>query len=142
MSATLVWNGLEEHIDALRRLPAELAAEAGRLVEDAATAAAVAIRFGYGQHRYSGNLQDHVIVSTAQAGIYGAGAVVKSTAKHAWLFEHGTEERHTDLGQPRGRMPPGNVFIPAIVRERELLKRQLAALLERHGLTVTVTTGA
>jgi hypothetical protein len=137
VSATLVWNGLAEHIDELRRLPRELAAEAGQLVDDSATAAAVAIRFGYGQHRWTGNLQDHVIVTRLGIGIYGAGAVVKSTAKHAWIFEHGTELRHTDLGSPRGRMPAGNIFIPAIIRERALLETQLAGLLERHGLRVS-----
>jgi hypothetical protein len=31
-------------------------------------------------------------------------------------------------------MPPGNIFIPAVMRARRLMYQQLKALLVRHGL--------
>jgi hypothetical protein len=36
-----------------------------------------------------------------------------------------------------GRMPPGNIFIPAVVRRRREMYEQLKAMLTRHGLEVS-----
>lgn len=133
----LRFDGLEELRAELRRLPVDLTAEASHIVEATANAAAVEIRSGYAAHVVTGQLQGGVVVTHADAGKYSAGAIVKNTAPHAVIFEHGTRARHTDRGVNRGAMPAGNVFIPAIVKARRRMYEQLRALLERHGLIVT-----
>jgi hypothetical protein len=133
-----VWNGLEELKAALRALPADLAAEAGHLVTAAANGAAADIRRSYPVH--SGNLRDHITVDVGRGlGPFGAGSVVKNTARHAYLFEVGTQARHTDLGWNRGRMPAAKVFIPTTRRWRRKMYAELAKVVERHGLRVTGT---
>jgi hypothetical protein len=131
----VVWNGLAELREALRNLPADMTAEASHVVEGAANAAAADIKAGYPVR--TGNLRDHVFVSHQDKGRFSAGAVVKNTAKHAALFEHGTQARHNSLGANRGSMPPGRVFIPAVIKRRRIMYQQLRALLERHGLKVS-----
>jgi hypothetical protein len=135
VSSRIVWNGLAELREALRNLPAELTAEASHVVEGAANAAAADIKAAYPVR--TGNLRDHVFVSHRDKGRFSAGAVVKNTAKHAHLFEVGTQARHNSLGANRGSMPPGNVFIPAMIKRRRVMYEQLKALLERHGLRAT-----
>lgn len=128
----IVWDGLEDLKAALRALPAELAADASSIVTGAAQEAADAIRSAYPAR--TGNLKDHVLVTGVSAGTYGAGAVVKNTAKHAWIFENGTQARHTSLGANRGSMPPGHVFIPTVIRKRREMYERLKAVLVSHGL--------
>jgi hypothetical protein len=135
VSSRVVWNGLAELREALRNLPEELTGEAGHIIEGAANAAAADVKAAYPVR--TGNLRDHVFVSHQDKGRFSAGAVVKNTAKHAWLFENGTQARHNDLGANRGSMPPGHVFIPAMIKRRRIMYQQLRALLERHGLKVT-----
>lgn len=134
----LQWDALQEFRAALLALPATMTTEAAHDVEAAANGAAVAIRSEYGKHRLTGNLQDHVSVEHRRDGV-SAVSTVKSTAKHATIFETGTELRHTSIGANRGRMPPGRVFIPVAIRERRTLTQKLIALVERAGFTVTGT---
>jgi hypothetical protein len=61
---------------------------------------------------------------------------VKSTAKHAALFEIGTQARHTNIGANRGSMPPGKIFVPVVVRKRRAMYERLKELLVRHGAKV------
>jgi hypothetical protein len=136
-SNRLVFTGLSELRAELRALPAALTGEASSLVQGAATSAAAAIQTAYGAHRRSGNLQDHVVVETRAAGQFGAAMIVKATAKHAGLFENGSQARHTAIGANRGSMPPGHVFVPEIIRARRAMWGALADLLTRHGLRVT-----
>jgi len=133
----LRWDGLEELKAALRELPDDLKGEASHLVEGRANAAAMDIRSGYAGHRHSGNLQSKVTVTHFENGRYSTGAIVKNTAKHAWLFENGTQARHTKAGWNRGRMPPGHVFVPRIIRHRRMLYREIIEMMVRNGLAVT-----
>ena len=133
----LVFDGLAELRQQLRNLPAELTAEASNIVNATANSAAVEIRSEYGKHRVTGNLQAGVVISHVDKGKFSAGAIVKSTAKHAAIFEIGTQARHTDLGADRGSMPPGNVFVPIIARRRRGMYQALKNLLARQGLTVS-----
>jgi hypothetical protein len=135
MSSRIVWNGLAELREQLRNLPAELTGEASHLVEGAANAAAADIKAGYPVR--TGNLRDHVFVSHRDKGRFSSGAVVKNTAKHAHIFEVGTQARHNSLGANRGSMPPGNVFIPAVIKRRRAMYEQLKALIDRNGLKVS-----
>lgn len=132
---TLTFQGLDELRAALRALPDDLTGEAGHIVEGAANGAAVDIKTAYPSR--TGNLRDGVTVTQVAAGKYAAGAVVKNTAKHAYIFENGTQARHTAIGANRGSMPAGHVFIPTIIRERRKMYDALKDVLVRHGLIVS-----
>ena len=103
----------------------------------AAEGAASDIRAAYPVR--TGNLRDHVVVSQGVGGQYGTAVIVKNTAKHAWLFENGSQARHTDIGANRGSMPPGHVFVPAVRRARRGMYIDLGEMLEREGLHVSGT---
>jgi hypothetical protein len=134
VSASVTWSGLEELKAALRSLPADLADDASDIVEGAAQAAKTEIYNAYPER--TGNLRQHTTVAIRASGRYGAGAVVKNTARHAWMFENGTQARHTAIGANRGSMPAGHVFIPIVMRWRRRMYEQLKSLLVRHGLQV------
>jgi hypothetical protein len=129
------WEGLEALQEALKALPAELTGEGRKIVEGNANGTAVAIRSAYPWH--SGNLRTHVTLDITAEGPFGINATIKNTARHAWIFENGTQARYTKKGSPRGRMPAGKVFVPMMMRARQRLYGDLAALLERHGFKVT-----
>lgn len=146
----LVLDGIAELRDALRKLPHELKAEAQDVVLGTADSAATDIRVGYrrgslqrkgeGNVR-TGNLEKGVSVRKDEASTFGAGAIVISRSPHAWMFENGTQARHTAIGANRGAMPPGHVFIPIVIRKRKQMYEKLRGLLERHGLKVTGSAG-
>jgi hypothetical protein len=132
-----VFNGLEELKAALRTLPAELTNEGGVITQQHAYAGAAAVRAEYEKHRRAGELADHVTVQSLAGGPLGVGLVVKSAGKDAWLFEHGSQARHTAIGANRGSMPATPTFIPIMMRFRRAMYLALADLLRRHGLVVT-----
>jgi len=136
VSARFAFTGLNELIAELRALPADLRDEAGIIVQSHAYTAAQAIRNAYGQHRYSGDLADHVVVARASTGPFGVGMVVRSTARHSWLFENGSQVRYY-LGASRGSMPAAPTFIPIMMRFRRSMYLGLADLVRRHGLVVS-----
>lgn len=127
--------GLDELREALRKLPAELTGEASHIVEGAANGAAAQIKAAY--PRRTGNLVNGVSVETVSSGQFSAGAIVKNKAKHAYIFDNGTQARHDAIGANRGSMPPGHVFVPAVIRKRRQMYEQLKDLLVRNGLQVS-----
>lgn len=131
-----VWTGLEDFKRALRALPTDLAGEASRVIEARANGAAVDVRSGYGRHRRSGRLQDSVTATVERTGL-NVSAVVRSGARHAHLFEYGTQTRQTAIGANRGAMPAEPVFVPVMIRTRRRLYDELIGILERAGLRVT-----
>jgi len=135
MSNRLVFDGLSELREALRNLPAELAVEASHIVEGAANGAAAAIKRDYPVR--TGNLRDHLVVTHVDQGKYSAGALVKNTAKHAALFEIGTQARHTAIGANRGTMPPGHIFVSRVMQARRRMWEDLKDLLVRKGLVAS-----
>ena len=135
MGNRLRFSGMEEFRAALRKLPVALSREGGDIVVARATEAGDEIRDAYERHRDSGNLASHVKVDVQQRPT-GASAVVKSTAKHARIFESGTQVRKNAKGQNRGAMPPGNIFIPVVVRKRKEMTEDLTGLLEQSGIEV------
>jgi hypothetical protein len=126
--------GIDELRAALRQLPEELTGEAAQIVEATTNGAIISVRDGYAVH--SGNLRDHVSGSVERSG-YAVVGVVKNTAKHAWMYENGTQARHTATGANRGSMPPGHTFIPIVARARRRMYEQLKDLLRRNGLIVS-----
>jgi hypothetical protein len=133
--------GADELRRALRALPAELAGEARGIVDRAAEAARAAVVAGYPAR--TGNLRNNVRLTTAGSGA-GVSATLRSSAKHAHLYEFGTAIRHTRRGWLRGAMhgaplTPKPVFVPAVMRHRAAMTADLIALVERAGFQVTGT---
>ncbi|MES2341719.1 MAG: hypothetical protein V4597_08575 [Pseudomonadota bacterium] len=129
------WEGLSELLAALRSLPADLAVEAGHIVEASVNAAGVAVRAGYVGTGVPA-LADKVTTSLERTQ-YGAVGIVRSGSPWAWIFEIGAQARHTALGANRGTIPPGHLFVPAVMRERRRMYDELKAMMERHGLEVS-----
>lgn len=136
----VVWSGMDELRAEFKKLPETAHGEALKLAEGAANGAAVDLRAAYPVGP-TGNLRKGVVVTHFSKGKLYAGAVVKNTAPHAWIFENGTQARHTDLGANRGAMPPGHVFIPIIIRARHRLVEQFKALLLRLGASSVTGNG-
>jgi hypothetical protein len=143
----LKWDGIKDLSEALRGLPAELRDEAFPIVEDAVDRAKEEIAAKYpvgptkmvkGRRREGGNLRAGLAIDRGATGPsnFGAVLVLKNTAKHAWLFENGTELRETALGWKRGRMPAGKVFIPIVIRARARMWKALADFVRSKGFTV------
>lgn len=138
----LQWDGLKELIAALRDLPAHLAEDAGKIVNEAAEAAGADIRAAYpigpgDAHGYDGgNLRKGVRVVTRNAGQFGQVRQVRSTAPHAWIFETGTQVRHSPMGYNRGMMPGANIFVPTVMRHRRAMYEDLRQLVREAGLDV------
>lgn len=130
----IVFDGLAELKVALQNLPADLAREAGFIVYANADEAAREVKAAYPSR--TGNLRARVSVKK-ERGQFGASATVRNTAKHAHLFENGTQARHTALGANRGSMPPGHVFVPVMIRRRRVMYQVLKDLLVKHGLLVS-----
>jgi len=134
----IVWEGLTELRAALRELPANLATEASGIVNDAAEGAKAEILAAYQAHRRSGDLAAHLTLGRGRAiGRFSASTILKNNAKHAWMFENGSQARHHKLGGSTGSMPAAHIFIPTVMRHRRAMYARLAALLEYHGLSVT-----
>ena len=131
-------NGLDELRKALLALPPELVRESGVIVHAQAEEAARQITAAYASHTRTGNLAGHVRVDLGGDAV-SASARVRSTAKHAYIFERGTGSRRWANGKSTGTMPAGNVFIPIAMSRRRIMTAALVDLIERSGLTVTGT---
>ena len=132
----LTWDGMEELKAALRSLPEELSQEGGDIVVEHATEAGEDVRAHYAAAAVTGNLEKHVKV-VIESRTAGASVVVKSTAKHAIIYENGSKMRKTKDGRNRGMMPPAKVFVPTMIRERREMLVELAELLKTKGLEVS-----
>lgn len=131
MSVSFELRGLQELQDALRELPTHLKGAATAIVVEAAHQAQAEIVGQYPQGP-TGNLKHGVKVVIKALGPHGVSAQVRSTAPHAWLWEHG-RCRWGEISDP-----PVPVFIPTMLRQRRAMEGQLVALLEAQGLDVTV----
>ena len=133
----LRFDGLAELRASLRRLPADLRDDAEGIVFESANDAAGDIKAGYEKHRRSGGLAQGVSVQQLRgAGTAFAGSIVKNSSKLAFIFENGTQARHTSLGAFRGSMPPGHVFVPAVIKRRREMYDRIRAMMRTHGLKV------
>lgn len=141
----LVFDGLAELKAELRNLPSELTGEASHIVEGAANGAASDVSAEYAKHRVSGDLVRGVRVTHFDGGQFSAGAIVKSSAPHAWLFDNGSAARHYytvngkrhPTGAMWGRTAPTHVFVRTMVKARRLMYEALKAVLVRKGFSVS-----
>lgn len=127
----VVWTGLDELKAELKNLPTTMTTETGHLAQANANSAAVDIRGAYPAR--TGNLRNGVKVEVIEKGPYRTGRRVINRAPHAWIFDNGTQARHTAIGANRGSMPPGRVFVPRIIKWRRRFLDQLKAALLRQG---------
>lgn len=134
MSSRFQIVGMEEFRQALRNLPPRLVDKASVIVTARAEFAASRIESGYPE--VSGNLKSKMTVRM-EVSKSGVVARIRNTAKHAYIYENGTQVRQTKKGQNRGAMPPGHVFIPTAIRERKEMVDQLIAMVRDEGLVVT-----
>lgn len=136
-SNRMTWDGMEEFKAALRQLPEELTGEGGDIVIAHAETAGDDVRSAYAAAAGTGNLAKNVRVIVRDAGRAGVVAEVKSTAKHAFIYENGTQIRKNKAGKNLGAMPPGNIFVPTMIRERKAMVEDLKDLMETKGLEVS-----
>lgn len=135
MAARVTWSGLSEQIEEWRRLPEAFSTEAEHIQQEEANAAAFSIRTRYPAR--TGDLRKGVVI---RRFLRKAGHVVydvKNVAKHATIFELGTQARHTKIGANRGSMPPGHVFYPIALQRQRTMFRRLIDMVKRAGFTVT-----
>jgi hypothetical protein len=138
MAVRLQLQGMTEFRAALRQLPEDLADEAGVIVQAQAENVAGQIESGYPQGP-TGNLKRGVTVASSSASRFGAGAIVRSRAPHASIFEKGTTQRRTGKGWNRGAMPQPDVsqrMIPKVIRARQRMMAALIDLVRRAGFQV------
>jgi hypothetical protein len=138
VGVVLKWEGRDQFLAALRNLPEDLAEEAAVIVESHAAEAERQTREGYPEGP-TGNLKRGVTREQNRSK-FGVGAIVRSRAKHAHLFESGTKTRRTSKGANRGAMPKppeSERFIPKAIRIRARMTRALIDLVRRAGFEVS-----
>lgn len=138
MASRIEWSGLEEFKAFLRQLPDELRDDSSGIVVDAATRAKTEVEESYPPETpdTSGNLKRGVRLEVLKT-IGGTIAFLKSTARHAHLYEFGTRPRYFD-GLFRGAMPAARkTFIGIVTRHRREMYQRLADMLREKGFQVS-----
>jgi hypothetical protein len=135
VSWALHFDGLEEFKAELRRLPERLRDRAADIIENKAEEAKSAIFQAYPRGK-SGNLREGLSVEHHRSA-FGAQSIVRNKAKHAYIYENGSEARKTSAGWPRGSMPPGRVFIRIIIKKRREMEDELGDMMQAEGLIVS-----
>ena len=120
------FHGLSALLEDLRRMPTALESAASELVHTAADTMHAEVVNEYPE--VTGNLESHVTVVRVNA----YRAEVRSTAKHALLYERGSVERMHASGKSVGAMPKANVFIPAAIKARRHMERQIIKAVESY----------
>jgi hypothetical protein len=139
MSATVKLEGLDDLLAELLKLPETLKAEAAQIVLEAAESCKREVQAAYPTGP-TGNLKRGVTMNVDSNSRFGVAARVKSNAKHVHIFENGTQQRHTNSGANRGRMPrapESERMIPIVIRARRRMVQQLIEMVQKHGLEVT-----
>lgn len=128
-------SNLDQFIQEVRELPQAVVADAGDIVDQTGEFAKSSIDQAYPVGHVLRGKTD--LTPIRAGGTLVAGVRIRNRSPLAWIYENGTQARHTALGQYRGAMPPGHVFIPAVIRWRRWMSQQLTALLQRYGLVVS-----
>jgi len=131
---------MEELRETLRNLPDALKHDAEEIVHGAVDAAEAEIYAAYGQK--SGNLRRGLKQEVVASNPFGITVRLKNTAKHAWLWDNGTEARHYttetgaihETGAMWGKTAPPHTFVRGASKWRRRMYEQLRTMLEDHGL--------
>lgn len=142
MGNQIQMSGLLELKNRLRTMPVRLANAAAAVVEGTARDVAAQIIAAYPE--VTGNLKKGVRVDPINIGPYGVAFRVVNRAKHAWLYENGSQARAYITKKNRvqhetGAMkpaPPGRAMIPKVARARRVMYVRLAQLLRDEGFEV------
>ena len=137
MASRVVLEGLSQFRQALRDLPEHLRDEASDIVQEAAADADAEVTREYPEGP-TGNLRRGV-TRKAEYSRFGLSVTVRSRAKHAWIYERGTQQRRTRTGANRGRMPEApesKRMIPIVIRHRKRMIEKLKDLVRRAGFQV------
>jgi hypothetical protein len=129
------WTGVQELIAQFATLAPDLTTTSAPIVELSARVAKDTIYTGYPTR--TGNLKKGlaVVVKTEATRTQ---ATVVNKAPHAWLYERGSETRHSATHDNLGRMPPNPLFSSTMMRTRRALYTALVPhLVDQFGLTVT-----
>lgn len=137
MSAKVVLDGFDALVAELTKAPAEIRAQGMEIIRQETEGHAQEVRNAYGQHRVTGNLERGV--NTEYPSTQVLIGIVRSKARHASIYENGTDVRRTNNGANRGRMPKPSpqLFVPLAIRRRERMRRRLADMLRGLGFQVT-----
>lgn len=147
-------DGLQELRDALGKLPEEFQRQAGDIILDHANTLRTETQADYpvrqtnlhpGPNRKTpfyppGNLRRGVTVNLNRS-TFGVSALVRSQARHAWLFENGSNPRQTKTGANRGQMPravEAERMIPKAIRIRRQMILSVVEMVKSAGFEVTV----
>lgn len=133
------WSGLTELYSALRAMPEELTERGAQIVIENAQEAGEEVRHHYESAAVTGNLASHLKVQVFEGDRvrFGVAAVVKSSAKHAHIYENGTQIRKNKAGKNLGAMPPAHVFVPTMIRKRRQMMTELKYMLVQKGFEVS-----
>jgi Bacteriophage HK97-gp10, putative tail-component len=135
--ANVTFEGLDELKEQLRHLPAALTGEAANVIQATANRAEADMRARYSAHVRSGNLRDGLEqIERDERSANGYAIMMINRARHAWIFEFGTQARHRGI-VTWAPMPAGHVFIPAMDSNRRWMYEQLKDVLRRAGLEVS-----
>lgn len=126
----VTWTNLDAFKAQLSTLAADLVEEADGILQETAEAAQVEIIAAY--PRVTGNLRRGVKLRKARGSFLG-GAILKQTAPHGHLYEHGTVVRYTDGGAHRGRMSATPTFGPIAAAHQRRAMVALSARIKAHG---------
>lgn len=122
----ITWQGMQEFRAALRQLPEALREEGNDIVRAAGERTEIATFTNYPEK--TGNLRKGV-GRKEEPSRFGIVVTVYSRAHHAHLYEMGT------VRQPPA--PPHKRLGTHAARERRRMFRELAAMMEKHGLKVS-----
>lgn len=130
------FRGLDALKQGLRQLPSELTGEGGDIVEQHTEQAARHLRAAYPEGD-TGRLRAGV-KTTIDRSRFGVVGIVRSRAKHAHLWEWGTQVRTTRQGWFRGVMPAAGQegLVPIAVRTRRAMNKRLFDLVRQAGFQV------
>ena len=113
------FHGMSALLEGLRRMPDAIEAEASHHIHAAADTMAAEVINEYAE--VTGKLRAGIRVRRDNA----FRATVRSTARHAFIYERGTTARMWATGKSTGTMPKANVFIPAAIKARAQMIEQL-----------------
>ena len=131
MSAGFEFKGLDAFAAELTKLPADVRAELKPVIVAKAQALEATVQGEYASRGVAGVGEGmHVEVDSDPSSL-GARVVNPSEVGHLW--EQGTASRYDGAGRFRGRMPAGNVMVPAAERARAELVGELEQALGRVG---------
>lgn len=146
MAKGVVWNGLDEYLAELRRLPEDCTGEAGKFIQAETNAAYVEIAAVYEAHRFTGTMRRLLkLLPITSGGALTAGIQLRSGSPLAWLFDNGSQARHWVSGKSTGKMwgktPPTHIFARTVGKARRTLAAEFRAMLLRRGGPGTTVTG-